>query len=107
MNGALTPAEITAGSNAPVWWRCPAGHDPRSAQAAQVFLSRQGCPRCRKRTSVSRQEKELSAEPARPHGRRAAVPSSDTARPFPARRGLPSGTRPDGRGGVRRLILAP
>ncbi|MGC5040584.1 hypothetical protein ACPXCS_34035 [Streptomyces sp. DT190] len=29
---------------------------------AHVFMGRQGCPRCRKRTSVSRQETELFAE---------------------------------------------
>lgn len=62
LNGALTPAEVTAGANVPVWWRCPAGHEPWSAQVAHVFMGRQGCPRCRKRTNVSRQETELFAE---------------------------------------------
>jgi hypothetical protein len=62
LNGALAPAEVTAGSNAPVWWRCPAGHAPWSAQVAHVFAGRQGCPRCRKRTNISRQETELFAE---------------------------------------------
>ncbi|AVH61711.1 MULTISPECIES: zinc-ribbon domain-containing protein [Streptomyces] len=62
LNGALTPAAVTAGSNAPAWWLCPAGHEPWSAQVAHVFMGRQGCPRCRKRTSVSRQETELFAE---------------------------------------------
>ncbi|WP_333751508.1 zinc-ribbon domain-containing protein [Streptomyces sp. IBSBF 2394] len=62
LNGALTPAEVTAGANVPVWWLCPAGHEPWSAQVAQVFMGRQGCPRCRKRIGVSRQETELFAE---------------------------------------------
>lgn len=62
LNGALSPAEVTAGSNASAWWRCPAGHEPWSAQVAHVFMGRQGCPRCRKRTMVSRQETELFAE---------------------------------------------
>lgn len=62
LNGALTPAEVTAGANVPVWWLCPAGHEPWSAQVAQVFMCRQGCPRCRKRISMSRQETELFAE---------------------------------------------
>ncbi|WP_329324599.1 zinc-ribbon domain-containing protein [Streptomyces luteogriseus] len=62
LNGALTPAEVTAGANVPVWWLCPAGHEPWSAQVAHVFMGRQGCPRCRKRTHVSRQETELFAE---------------------------------------------
>ncbi|MFF9091440.1 hypothetical protein ACF1BE_34820 [Streptomyces sp. NPDC014991] len=29
---------------------------------AHVFMGRQGCPRCRKRIGVSRQERELFAE---------------------------------------------
>ncbi|MFF1263857.1 zinc-ribbon domain-containing protein [Streptomyces sp. NPDC058321] len=62
LNDALTPAEVTAGSNTMAWWLCTAGHEPWSAQVAQVFLGHQGCPRCRKRTSVSRQETELFAE---------------------------------------------
>lgn len=62
LNGALTPTTVTAGANVPVWWRCPAGHEPWSAQVAQVFMGRQGCPRCRKRTNVSRQETDLFAE---------------------------------------------
>ncbi|MEU2856578.1 zinc-ribbon domain-containing protein [Streptomyces syringium] len=62
LNDALTPAEVTAGANVPVWWLCPAGHEPWSAQVALVFLGNQGRPRCRKRTSVSRQETELFAE---------------------------------------------
>lgn len=62
LNSALTPAEVTAGSNTPVWWLCAAGHEPWSAQVAHVFMGRQGCPRCRKRTSVLRQETELFAE---------------------------------------------
>lgn len=62
LNGALTPAEVTAGANVRVWWLCPAGHEPWPAQVAQVFMGRQGCPRCRKRSSVSRQETELFAE---------------------------------------------
>lgn len=62
LNKALTPAEVTAGANVTVWWLCPAGHEPWSAQVAHVFMGRQGCPRCRKRTSVSRQETELFAE---------------------------------------------
>ncbi|WP_228183901.1 zinc-ribbon domain-containing protein [Streptomyces anulatus] len=62
LNGTLTPAEVTAGANVPVWWLCPTGHEPWSAQVAHVFMGRQGCPRCRKRTGVSRQETELFAE---------------------------------------------
>ncbi|MFD5389191.1 zinc-ribbon domain-containing protein [Streptomyces sp. NPDC127074] len=63
LNGTLTPAEVTAGANVPVWWLCcPARHQPWSAQVAHVFMGRQGCPCCRKRTSVSRQETELFAE---------------------------------------------
>lgn len=27
LNGALTPAEVTAGANVRVWWLCPAGHE--------------------------------------------------------------------------------
>jgi hypothetical protein len=34
LNGALTPSEVTAGA---VWWLCPAGHEPWSAQVAHVF----------------------------------------------------------------------
>jgi very-short-patch-repair endonuclease len=62
LNGALTPAEVTAGANVPVWWLCPTGHEPWSAQVAHVFMGMRGCPRCRKRTNVSRQETELFAE---------------------------------------------
>ncbi|MFJ8469798.1 zinc-ribbon domain-containing protein [Streptomyces swartbergensis] len=57
------PGEVTAGADVPVWWPCPAGHEPWSAQVAHVFMGRQGCPRCRKRTHVSRQATELFAEP--------------------------------------------
>lgn len=62
LNGARTPAEVTAGANVPVWWLCAAGHEPWSAQVAHVFMGRQGCPHCRKRTNVSRQERVLFAE---------------------------------------------
>ncbi|MGW5496840.1 zinc-ribbon domain-containing protein [Streptomyces olivaceoviridis] len=60
LNGVLTPAEVTAGANVPVWWLCPAGHEPRSAQVAQVFMGRQGCPRCRKRISMCGRRRRCS-----------------------------------------------
>lgn len=62
LNKALTPAEVTAGANVPVWWLCTVGHEPWSARVAHVFMGRQDCPRCRKRTKVSRREPELFAE---------------------------------------------
>ncbi|MBD3580525.1 zinc-ribbon domain-containing protein [Streptomyces sp. KD18] len=94
MNGALTPAEVTAGANVPVWWLCPAGHEPWSAQVAQVFTGRQGFPRCRKHMRLLAGDGTVRRAPARPHRRRAAVPAADAARPVPARQALPGGPRP-------------
>ncbi|MFF4647712.1 zinc-ribbon domain-containing protein [Streptomyces sp. NPDC001389] len=62
LNGDLTPDQVKAGANIKVWWNCPAGHQPWSAQVAQVFLGHQGCPRCRPPSHVSQQETMLFAE---------------------------------------------
>ncbi|MGV9268074.1 zinc-ribbon domain-containing protein [Kitasatospora sp. NPDC003701] len=61
LNQALTPADVTAGSNQIVWWTCPREHEPWQAMVAMVFLGHQACPGCR-RTGISRQETDLFAE---------------------------------------------
>ncbi|MFJ9167344.1 zinc-ribbon domain-containing protein, partial [Lysinibacillus fusiformis] len=61
LNGMLTPADVTAGSNQHVWWTCPRGHEPWQAIVAMVFLAHQACPGCR-RSGISRQETDLFAE---------------------------------------------
>lgn len=44
-NGALTPDQVTAGSNRKVWWLCPLGHTYQSVVAARTQRGR-GCPYC-------------------------------------------------------------
>lgn len=41
----LSPADLTAGSRAKVWWRCPKGHSYDAAIFARTTLGR-GCPYC-------------------------------------------------------------
>ena len=40
-NGSLTPYDITAGSDVPVWWICEKGHEWEA-----TVSSRRGCPYC-------------------------------------------------------------
>ena len=50
LNGRLTPADVTAGSNRVVWWRCSRQTDHLwKAQISNRSLSRSGCPFCAKR----------------------------------------------------------
>ena len=44
-NAPLTPSQVTLFSNRTVWWRCPLGHEYRSAIAAHVMRN-VGCPYC-------------------------------------------------------------
>ena len=44
-NGALTPAQVLAGSGRKVWWQCPAGHDYEATVNKRVGGST-GCPFC-------------------------------------------------------------
>ncbi|MGE7439512.1 zinc-ribbon domain-containing protein [Kitasatospora sp. NPDC001175] len=62
LNDALTPDQVTAGSNRIVWWVCPLGHAPWRAMVAMVFLGHQSCPGCSRHRPVSRQETDLFAE---------------------------------------------
>jgi hypothetical protein len=54
-NGNLTPADVTAGSNRKVWWRCPKGPDHEwPASIAKRTGSGRGCPFCAgKRLSIT------------------------------------------------------
>jgi hypothetical protein len=47
-NGHLTPRDILAGSETPVWWQCPVGHAWR-APPGQRARERGSCPICRPR----------------------------------------------------------
>ena len=47
LNGALTPQEVTAGSNRRIWWLCPEGHVWRTAVYNRTGRTKQtGCPVC-------------------------------------------------------------
>ena len=44
-NGKLTPADVTAGSNKRIWWKCPEGPD-HEWKAAPSHRRKAGCPAC-------------------------------------------------------------
>ena len=45
-NGELTPAQVTAGSNKKVWWRCPEGPDHEWEATVQNRSGGRKCPFC-------------------------------------------------------------
>jgi hypothetical protein len=44
-NGALTPRDVTPGSNKRVWWRCAKGHEWQTTVGGRASKER-GCPYC-------------------------------------------------------------
>ena len=46
LNGALTPADVTAGSRKKVWWRCDEGHVWQAAIYSRTGGRQCGCPVC-------------------------------------------------------------
>lgn len=50
-NGALTPADVTAGMGKKVWWRCKTGHEWQTSVALRTSGS--GCPICAGRTVLT------------------------------------------------------
>lgn len=46
LNGTLTPEQITAGSKRKIWWRCPLGHEWKTAVYSRTGPKRTGCPVC-------------------------------------------------------------
>lgn len=60
-NGALTPGEITAGTQRPVWWLCRHGHSWQSSVASRTSLG-VGCPKCASGWRRSRPEILLQCE---------------------------------------------
>ena len=46
MNGAITPADVTAYSNRRAWWRCDCGHSFAAGISSRTYKS-SGCPYCR------------------------------------------------------------
>lgn len=44
-NGALTPEQVTHGSNKMAWWRCPKGHVYQTRIASRTGLGT-GCSKC-------------------------------------------------------------
>jgi len=46
LNGALTPAMVTRGSNKKVWWRCAAGHVWKAVIYSRTGTRPSGCPVC-------------------------------------------------------------
>lgn len=45
-NGALTPQQITPGSNRRVWWQCDRGHEWQAVVFSRTDWRRCGCPIC-------------------------------------------------------------
>lgn len=52
MNGQLTPADVTSGSDKKVWWQCPKGEDHEWDDRAQERTRGNGCPICSNRRVV-------------------------------------------------------
>ena len=46
LNGALTPAELSVGSNRRVWWQCGEGHVWQAAVYSRTRRKASGCPVC-------------------------------------------------------------
>ena len=71
LNGALTPAMVTAGSDRKVWWICARGHVWRTAIANRTNAKkRTGCPICA--GNVSRRHRQLYA-PSQPMQERGPI----------------------------------
>ncbi len=51
-NGQLTPADVTAGSDKKVWWKCPEGSDHEWDAKVQERSRGNGCPICSNRRVV-------------------------------------------------------
>ena len=51
-NGQLTPADVTAGSDKKVWWKCPKGSDHEWDAKVQERSRGNGCPICSNRRVV-------------------------------------------------------
>ncbi len=51
-NGQLTPADVTAGSDKKVWWKCPKGSDHEWDAKIQERSRGNGCPICSNRRVV-------------------------------------------------------
>jgi hypothetical protein len=59
-NGALTPADVTPGTNRKVWWQCVTGHSWQATCANRTTQGR-GCPYCsvrRRRVATRRRTRE-------------------------------------------------
>jgi hypothetical protein len=70
-NGALSPAEVSAGSGRKVWWRCQAGHEWAATVANRTGRG-SGCPFC----SGRRPSPERNLESGENRGRRTLGPSA-------------------------------
>ena len=45
-NGDLKPTDVTRGSNEPVWWQCPLGHEWKATVNERTGSQKCGCPYC-------------------------------------------------------------
>ncbi len=61
-NGALTPADVTAGSARKVWWQCPLGHSWQAVIYSRAGAQQAGCPECAGRIRRPRRMDALPAE---------------------------------------------
>ena len=61
-NGALSPEQVTAYSNRPVWWRCKRGHSYRAAVGARTNAG-SGCPYCAGRKVLAGFNDLMTVEP--------------------------------------------
>ena len=61
-NGALSPEQVTAYSNRPVWWRCERGHSYRAAVGARTNAG-SGCPYCAGRKVLAGFNDLMTVEP--------------------------------------------
>ena len=57
LNGTLTPAEVSPGSNKRVWWQCADGHVWQAAVYSRTRRKASGCPIC---AGVAKQKKNES-----------------------------------------------
>lgn len=78
-NGALTPEQLSFGSNRRVWWRCGEGHVWRAAVFSRTRERSSGCPVC---SGTTRSRPRLhSAEPVRAVAAYPPRPQPDVSRP--------------------------
>ena len=73
LNGALTPRQVTSGSNRKVWWRCREGHVWRTSICNRTNAKkRTGCPVCAGNIDQRRQLRyqDMARQAAMEHERR-------------------------------------